>query len=71
MICSRLPSSLGGWVAVGVSCRACVVAAGVLVVVVPLAILIMRGGEIGDLVDEAARQRLKGYLDGFVAFARA
>lgn len=36
---------------------------------------VSRAGDVfnadGDLVDEAARQRLKGYLDGFVAFARA
>lgn len=36
---------------------------------------VSRAGELfnadGDLVDEAVRQRLKGYLDGFVAFTRA
>ena len=36
---------------------------------------VSRAGELfdadGDLVDEATRQRLKGYLDGFVAFTRA
>ncbi len=40
------------------------VAAGVLVVVVPLAILIMRGREIGDLVDEERAREAAGFADG-------
>lgn len=40
------------------------VAAGVLVAVVPLAILIMRGREIGDLVDEERAREAAGFADG-------
>ena len=39
------------------------VAAGVLVVVVPLAILIMRGREIGDLVDEERAREAGCFAD--------